>query len=383
MPTYKTPGIYFEEKSPASGAVLRTGVPAFLALAGEVYQKSSDPVIQLGLWPEFLQNFTPDDESIPLESTTLGQAVHGFFANGGERCLVCLAPRDQDAMASRALERVLEMLAADDDLHLLCAPDLFRLTGSVEEQLQLQTTVLEHCDAMGDRFAILDSLPGASPGDVANQRQKLRGTNGALYYPWIRTLGGSAPIPPCGHVAGIYARSDRLIGVHKAPANEVLEDTADLEFGVTGAQQAMLNPMGVNCLRAFPGRGRLVWGARTLSDDPAWTYVNVRRLFLTAGRWIRLNMSNNLFEPNDPRLWARIVRDLTVYFTELFRGGALKGSSVAEVFYIKCDAETNPPGEQDQGRVIAEIGLAPTVPSEFVVVRIVHDVSGVTITGPS
>ena len=113
-----------------------------------------------------------------------------------------------------------------------------------------------------------------------------------------------------------------------------------------------------------------------------WTYVNVRRLFLTAGRWIRLNMSKNLFEPNDPRLWARIVRDLTFYFTELFRGGALKGSSATEAFYIKCDAETNPPRERDQGRVVAEIGLAPTVPSEFVVVRIVHDVSGVTITGP-
>ena len=257
MPPYKTPGIYLEEKSPAAGAELRTGVPAFLALAGEVYPKSSDPIIPLGLWPEFLQNFTPDDESIPLESTTLGQAVHGFFANGGERCLVCLAPRDQEAMASRALERVLQMLAADDDLDLLCAPDLFRLTVSVEEQLQLQTTVLEHCDAMGDRFAILDSLPGASAGDVANQRQKLRGANGALYYPWIRTPAGSAPIPPCGHVAGIYARSDRSIGVHKAPANEVLEDTTDLEFGVTSAQQAMLNPMAVNCLRTFPGAAAL------------------------------------------------------------------------------------------------------------------------------
>jgi len=178
----------------------------------------------------------------------------------------------------------------------------------------------------------------------------------------------------------VYARSDQRIGVHKAPANEVLEGVLDLEAGVTDADQGRLNPVGVNCLRAFPGRGIRIWGARTLSNDSAWTYVNVRRLFLTAGRWIERNMTGVVFEPHDQRLWARIVRELTAYFNDLFQRGALKGQTVQEAFYVKCNAETNPPEVRDAGMVVTEIGLAPTVPGEFVVVRIIHGASGVTIT---
>jgi phage tail sheath protein FI len=135
-------------------------------------------------------------------------------------------------------------------------------------------------------------------------------------------------------------------------------------------------------LRAFPGRGIRVWGARTLSSDPAWTYVSVRRLFLTACRWIERNMVGAVFEPNDPRLWTRISRELTAYFNDLFRQGALQGRTPQEAFYIKCDAETNPLEIREAGSVITEIGLAPGLPNEFVIVRIIHGASGVTITGP-
>ena len=171
--------------------------------------------------------------------------------------------------------------------------------------------------------------------------------------------------------------------MHKAPANEVIEGAVDLETAVSDGIQGDLNPAGVNCLRAFPGRGIRVWGARTVSQENAWIYVNVRRLFLTAGRWIERSMAGVVFEPHNLKLWGRITRELTAYFLDLFRSGALKGATAQEGFFVKCDAETNPPEVRDAGLVVTQIGLAPLVPSEFVVVRIVLGASGMTIAGPA
>jgi hypothetical protein len=173
-------------------------------------------------------------------------------------------------------------------------------------------------------------------------------------------------------VAGIFARTDARTGVFKAPANEEVRDALDLEMVIDNSVQDRLNPEGVNCLRAFPGRGIRVWGARTLNRDPAWRYVNVRRLFLTVGRWIDRNMTWAAFEPNDSRLWVRIQRELGVYLTGFWRAGALQGQTPAEGFYVKCDADTNPPESRETGQVITEIGLAITAPAEFIVVRIIH-----------
>jgi phage tail sheath protein FI len=266
---------------------------------------------------------------------------------------------------------------------LVCVLDL---TGNKDEVLEAQQLVVNHCDDMGDRFAILDSYPGALNEDVWDQWSKIDGRNGALYYPWVKVRSlshGVKVVPPCGHIAGVYARTDFYRGVHKAPANEVLEGVLDLERHVTDADQDDLNPKRVNCLRSFPGRGIRVWGARTLSGERAWTYINVRRLFLTAARWIDWNMQDVVFEPNNPRLWARIERELGTYFKDQFRAGALKGRTPEEAFYVKCNAETNPPELRELGQVVTEIGLAPTIPFEFVVVRMIHGEKGVTITGPS
>jgi len=156
-----------------------------------------------------------------------------------------------------------------------------------------------------------------------------------------------------------------------------------VEVNVTDADQATLYPESVNCLRAFPGRGLRVWGARTLSTDPAWLHVSVRRLFITAGRWIERTMADVAFEPHDVLLWARIERELRGYFSGLYRQGALRGASEEDAFYVKCDAETNPSDVQALGAVVTEVGLAPAVPHEFVVVRLVHGASGLTITGPA
>jgi len=197
--------------------------------------------------------------------------------------------------------------------------------------------------------------------------------------PSVDAVGGRS-VPPCGHVAGIFARSDTRVGVFKAPANEGLIGVLDLEFLIDASVQENLNPEGINCLRAFPGRGLRVWGARTLSADANWRYINVRRLFLTLARWIDRNMGWAAFEANTPRLWIRIQRELNVYLGQLWRAGALKGASAAEAFYVKCDSETNPAEERDLGRVTTEVGLAPASPAEFVVVRIIHRLGAAQLT---
>jgi phage tail sheath protein FI len=383
MQTYKTPGVYVEEKFLPPGVELRTGVPAFLGYTAECPRDDEDKkkfyVPQLiTLWPQFEEYFGK-----PLSDNYLSYAVRGFFETGGTLCYV--VPLNDAIAHEEALREGLKGITPLNAVDLVCAPDIMTTPA---EATVLQKVILDHCETTGDRFTILDALKDATVEDVLDQREDLTGTNGALYYPWVRVLDGpvltNGFIPPCGHVAGIYARSDRRIGVHKAPANEVLEGVLDLEVNLTDAQQGELNPMGVNCLRAFTGRGIRVWGARTLAgeDNAEWRYINVRRLFLTAGRWIEHTMASVVFETNDHKLWARIGRELTAYFNGLFQQGALKGRTPQEAFYVKCDAETNPREVREEGMVITEIGLAPTSPNEFVVVRIIHGAGGVTITGP-
>jgi uncharacterized protein len=377
---YRTPGVYPVDVFPAPVAELRTGVPAFLGYT----TKSTDSVVQLTLLTQFAEQL---GEAAPL--SYLGLAVRGFFENGGTLCYVVAL--DEALTPLAAIQQGLNNLSPLHDLDLICAPDLMRpgTDGNLAASgvQAMQAALLDYCDRRGDCFAILDSLPAIDHRLVLQQRQGLHGTNGALYYPWIKVQSDSnltgTFIPPCGHVAGVYARSDQRTGVHKAPANEMLEGVLDLERGMTDTEQGELNPEGINCLRAFPGRGIRVWGARTLSNDPAWIYVSVRRLFITAGRWIERNMNGLTFEPNDASLWVRVERELTVYFEGLFQRGALQGSTAKEAFYVKCNAETNPPEAREVGTVITEIGLAPSAPNEFIIVRIVHGASGVSITGPN
>ncbi len=273
-------------------------------------------------------------------------------------------------------------MEAAEDVTMVCIPDLMALYQAGKLPMDgvraVQQAMLDHCARMKDRVAILDCPPGMSPQQIKDWRMKEAGYDSkyaALYYPWIKVAnplgdGETVPVPPCGHMAGIYARSDTERGVHKAPANEIVRGALGLETKITKSEQDSLNPVGINCIRAFPGRGIRVWGARTLSSDGAWRYINVRRLFNFIEKSIELGTQWVVFEPNDMDLWERIKRDIRAFLTRVWRDGALFGATPAEAFYVKCDEELNTVEIRDAGQVIIEIGLAPVKPAEFVIFRL-------------
>ncbi len=291
------------------------------------------------------------------------------------------APTAQEFQGKVTERTGVEGLEALDDVTMLCVPDLMSTMPGQKLDLDtikgVQTMMIAHCERMGDRVAILDAPPDMTPQEVKKWRMDVAGFDSsyaALYYPWIQVMdpvtNRPLAIPPSGHIAGIWARNDSTRGVHKAPANEVVQGAVGLVYQTTKGEQDTLNPIGVNCIRAFPGRGIRVWGARTLSSDPAWRYINVRRLFNFVEKSIENGTQWVVFEPNDRKLWARVRRDVSAFLKTVWRDGALFGSTPGEAFYVKCDDELNPPESRDLGRLIIEIGLAPVKPAEFVIFRI-------------
>ncbi|MEU3249066.1 phage tail sheath subtilisin-like domain-containing protein [Streptomyces sp. NPDC006875] len=278
-------------------------------------------------------------------------------------------------------------LEAVDEVSMVAVPDLMaayqRGAIDLEAVKAVQLGLIAHCELMGDRVAVIDPPPSLNARQIRVWRQETAGYDSkyaALYYPWIKAFdpatGQTRTIPPSGHVAGIWARNDSERGVHKAPANEVVRGAVDLELQITRGEQDLLNPIGVNCIRAFPGRGIRVWGARTMSSDPAWRYLNIRRYFNYLEESILIGTQWVVFEPNDHALWARIRRNVSAFLVNEWRNGALFGSRPEEAYYVKCDEETNPPESVDLGRVICEIGIAPVKPAEFVIFRLAQFSSG-------
>jgi phage tail sheath protein FI len=272
-------------------------------------------------------------------------------------------------------------LEAVDEVTMLSVPDLMAVyeQGIIDlEGLQaVQLAMIAHCELMGDRVAILDAPPGLNAQQVKEWRVDKAGYDSkyaTLYWPWIKVfdpLAGQARfVPPSGHVAGIWARNDDTRGVHKAPANEVIRGAISLELNLTKAEHDQLNPNGINCIRAFPGRGIRVWGARTISSDPSWRYLNVRRLFNYIEESIFEGTQWVVFEPNDIRLWGRVKRTINAFLLRTWRDGALFGATPDQAFFVVCDETNNPPEVRDAGQLIVDIGIAPVKPAEFVVFRI-------------
>jgi len=298
-------------------------------------------------------------------------------------------------------------LSEIEDINFICAPDLMaglmmrdiindrpvgpervdyldeKTKKKRDEILGFQKLLIDYCELSNDRIAIIDSLPDLTPQQVRDAvvyDSKFTCKNGqaALYYPWLkvpdmvnRKEKGTVLVPPCGHVAGLWARTIMTRGVHKAPANEGVMGVVDVERQITKVEQSILNPEGINCIRAFPNSGIKVWGARTLATvgNPSWRYVNVRALFNYLEKSMERNLQWTVFEPNDEDLWDRVRRTISAFLFTEWKEGKLFGAVPEEAYYVKCNRETNPQEMIDLGRLYVEVGVNPVKPAEFVIIR--------------
>jgi phage tail sheath protein FI len=277
--------------------------------------------------------------------------------------------------------KAIDTLKAIDDVNFISVPD--RPTRKNELMLTVQQALIAHCELLADRFAVLDcdsQVPlfgDGALGSIEKQRRGLDSTRGyaALYGPWLRVVpsndGPPILVPPSGHVCGIFARSDALRGVHKAPANEIVNGALGVERRISLIEQGQLNMLGINIVQVFQDGGRpVLWGARTTATDTNWQYVNIRRLFLFLEESIQEGIRWAVFEPNNLALWQKLKRTLTDFLTREWRDGALFGAKAQEAFYVRIDEVLNPFSEQQLGRLHIEIGVRPSYPAEFIVVRI-------------
>ncbi len=268
-----------------------------------------------------------------------------------------------------------------DEVTMLVVPDLMAAfqRGDIDMDgvKSVQLAMIAHCELMADRVAILDTPPTLNPQQVRDWRTDVAGYESkyaAMYWPWVNVLdpqtGARVTLPPSGYVGGVWARTDATRGVHKAPANEVMRGVVSLGATIAKSEQDILNPIGVNCLRAFPSQGIRVWGARTLSSDAEWRYLNVRRLFNFVEKSILSGTNWVVFEPNDQFLWDSVRRVISAFLDRIWRNGALMGRSASQAYFVKCDAENNPAESRDAGNLVVEVGIAPVKPAEFIIFRI-------------
>ena len=388
---YLAPGVYVEEVpsavKPIAGVGTSTagfvGVAADIATGdmpvkpggGNYVQVAAGSPQPINSWEEFRKKFG----GFSTGNQYLAHAVYGFFNNGGTRCWVNRVTTLDD------LEDAVDKFAEIDEIAIVAAP---LPPDTTQDALHAaHAKLVAHCQLLEDRVAILDCTR-----DRANDHLVISTDNtgiwrpaanpkgyGAFYFPWIQVsdplhpAGTKISVPPSGHLAGIYARSDAQRGVHKAPANEVVMGALGLHYRVSKPLQGSLNPLAVNCIREFNGTIK-VWGGRTLASDPngdpEWKYINVRRLVNFIRESIDEGTQWVVFEPNDLALWSKINRNVTAFLTNVWRSGALFGSTPQEAFYVKCDRETNPPEVRDLGQVVTEIGISVVKPAEFVIFRL-------------
>lgn len=387
----QTPGVYIEEVPSGARPIQAVGTrtAGFVGVAPNPTARLNQAV-PINNWTEFRTQFFPDDHP-DANWTNLSHGVYGFFLNGGSRCYVVNVGEGKDhnpnpISGAGGPETGLDILARIDEIAIIAAPGY---TDSAS-----YSALLSHCAMLHDRVAILDGpteltedalkqLSGEEvdsdgpASDMWVKPGKSESGETTLYVPWI---GVSNPdrtadekivtIPPSGHIAGVWARSDALRGVHKAPANEIVHGALKLQHRISYAEQGPLNVQGVNCIRYFSNEGFLVWGARTFTKSDNWRYLNVRRLFNMIEESIAESTRWIVFEPNDRTLWNAIRRDVSAFLLGFWRDGALMGRTPEEAFYVKCDEENNPQDSIDQGRVVIEIGIAPVKPAEFVMFKI-------------
>ncbi|MBX9243968.1 phage tail sheath family protein [Actinotalea ferrariae] len=301
-----------------------------------------------------------------------------------------LQVRPEDFQGSATDRTGVRGLVVADSVSMVAAPDLITLatradgTFDMDGYIGMQGELVDWCEKSTTMMAILDAPPGLNATAALDWTTQLARSSSyaAAYYPHLVIRNPLAPpgatngvrhmaVPPSGHVAGVWARTDATRGVHKAPANEAVRGVVRLERDVTAGEQDLLNPRGINCIRSFGANGLRVWGARTLSlTDPSWRYVPVRRLFIYLEESIRRGTQWAVFEPNDRDLWERVKRTINAFLRGVWRSGALVGATPDQAFYVRCDESNNPASSVDEGKLVVDVGVAPVKPAEFVIFRI-------------
>jgi phage tail sheath protein FI len=262
-----------------------------------------------------------------------------------------------------------------DEISIVAAPGATAsYQSSAEDAHAIVNGLISHAERMRYRIAVIDAGRGLSVGEVRQMRAQFDSSWAAFYYPWVRILdpitGRENLMPPSGFVAGVYARNDVERAVYKAPANEVINLAIGFEQTINTAQQEVLNPEGINCLRFFENRGYRIWGARTMSSDPEWTYVNLRRYFAFLEHSIDLGTQWAVFEPNGELLWANVRGTIDEFLLDQWQQGALLGEKPEKAYFVRCDRSTMTQQDLDTGRLVCLVGVAPLRPAEFVIFRI-------------
>jgi phage tail sheath protein FI len=402
MAPYLAPGVYVEEVPSAVRPIagVGTSTAAFIGVAGNLTKawdadksvgmplgpsggayeqaKALTPV-PVSSWTEFVAAFG----EIQIANRFLAHAVYGFFDNGGTRCFVARVAAAGDL--AKGVDTILGTFESIDEIAVVAAP----LPPDVPPAAltAVQAALVAHCRRMQDRVAILDSVCDVT-GDnlvISTDDSGIRRPAadpkgyGAFYFPWIEVAdplgapGARVMVPPSGHLAGVYSRSDATRGVHKAPANELVVGALSTRYPVSKILAETLNPRGVNCIRGFQGTVK-VYGARTLASDPQgdpeWTYISTRRLVNFLRESIDEGTQWVVFEPNAPELWSKIRRNVGAFLNTVWASGALLGATPEQAFFVRCDESTNPPEVRELGQVVTEIGVAIVRPAEFVVFRL-------------
>jgi hypothetical protein len=288
------------------------------------------------------------------------------------------APTNGDELTPGTYAAALAILAGLEDVSIVAAPG----SSAYGDAEAIEGQLIAHAEAVrAYRIAVLDAEPQLTPGDVRDSRARIDSKYAALYYPWVIVSNPLATpgrddipkeisLPPSGFVTGIYARNDTQRGVFKAPANEVVTGALRFESDINFAQQEMLNPLGVNCLRYLSGRGYRLWGARLASSDPEWKYVSDRRYFNYLEASIDRGMQWAVFEPNGERLWANITQTVSDFLYNEWKSGALLGTTADDAYFVRCDRTTMTQNNLDNGQLVCLIGVAIIKPAEFVIFRI-------------
>jgi phage tail sheath protein FI len=309
-------------------------------------------------------------------STDAERSIDLLLANGNDGQRPGATEYEGTAEEDDVVKTGLKSFEDIEDISIVAAPgsSYGYENGYRRDAATIMNLLIAHAQRMRYRIAVLDSGNGQTIADVRNLRARIDSKYAALYYPWVRVLDPvtrkEIDLPPSGFVAGIYARNDIERAVYKAPANEVVNLAIGFEMLLNKAQQEVLNPEGINCFRFFEGRGFRLWGARTISSDPEWKYVNVRRYFAYLERSIDRGTQWAVFEPNGTALWDNVRRTIEDFLLNEWQSGALLGEKPEKAFFVKCDRSTMTQNDLDNGRLICLIGVAPLKPAEFVIFRI-------------